>query len=248
MTSQTTHGDDEHVGHLTGAYALDAVDDLERARVERHLLRCESCAAEVQSFTETAALLATGAYVSPPQGLRARVLEEASRTRQLPPDVQPSVPRRRPAPANRWLAVAAASALLLAVALGGVAWQQRQSAQEMSAVAQAVSEVLTDPGRQVVDTAFASGRGTLVISGDRVVLVGDDVPAPPDGRAYQLWFIGADGPRPAGLLSQADGGFWADATGIEPGEAVGVTVEPAGGSEQPTSDPVLVAETPDVQG
>ncbi|MFP5335529.1 MAG: anti-sigma factor domain-containing protein [Actinomycetes bacterium] len=248
MTSQTTHDDDEHVGHLTGAYALDAVDDVERARVERHLGRCESCAAEVRSFTETAALLATGAHASPPPGLRARVLDEASRTRQLPPEVHAPAPGGRAAPANRWLAVAAASALVLAVALGGVAWQQRQSAQELAAVAEAMSEVLTDPGRQVVDTTFASGRGTVVVSGDRVVLVGTDVPAPPDGRAYQLWFIGADGPRPAGMLTRADGRFWADATGIEAGEAVGVTVEPAGGSEQPTSDPVLVAETGSLQG
>ena len=51
------------------------------------------------------------------------------------------------------------------------------------------------------------------------------------------------GARPSVMLTPTgDGRFWADATGIEPGDAVGVTVEPAQGSEQPTTDQVLVAQ------
>ena len=37
---------------LTGAYALDALDDVERAGVERHLRGCAECAAEVAEFHE----------------------------------------------------------------------------------------------------------------------------------------------------------------------------------------------------
>ncbi|MFZ5872388.1 MAG: anti-sigma factor domain-containing protein [Actinomycetota bacterium] len=88
----------------------------------------------------------------------------------------------------------------------------------------------------------ATGRGTVIVAGERVLVVGDGVPDPGDGRAYQLWFIGDDGPGSAGMHADADGHVWADARGIRPGEAVGVTVEPAGGSDQPTTDPVLLAE------
>jgi anti-sigma-K factor RskA len=242
--SSTEPTDDAHVHALTGAYALDALDPLERARVDRHLERCAMCAAEVRSFTETAARLGGGAATTSPPGLKDRVLAEAARTRQLPPAVQPLPVRRTVPPTTRWLAVAAAALLVLSVSLGAVAWSQYREAEQMRLAAAAMTDVLADPGRQMIDADFAEGHGTVVLSGERVVLVGDGVGVPPEGRAYQLWFIGEDGPRPSVMLSPAgDGRFWADATGIEPGEAVGVTVEPAEGSQQPTTEPVLVAQT-----
>ena len=232
----------EHVSSLTGAYALDALDELERARVERHLAECDRCAAEARSFRETAALLAAAAATPPPPRLRARVLDEVNRTQQLPPVV--AARRRPPRPGStRWLAAAAAALLLVSGALGTAAWQAYQDAEQARQFAAAVTEVLTDPQRQVVDAEFADGQGTVMVSGDRVVVVGEGVSAPPAGRTFQLWFIGEDGPRPARTLEPAgDDAFWADAQGIRPGDAVGVTVEPEGGSQQPTSDPVLVAE------
>ena len=70
---------------LTGGYALDALPDDERAEFEQHLARCPSCAEEAAGLRETAARLAMATAVSPPPGLRARVLTAALRTRQLPP-------------------------------------------------------------------------------------------------------------------------------------------------------------------
>ena len=55
---------------LTGAYALDAVDDIERARFEQHLATCEDCRAEVAELRETAALLADDVAVTAPASLR----------------------------------------------------------------------------------------------------------------------------------------------------------------------------------
>ena len=65
------------VHKLTGAYALDAVDDIERARFEQHLATCEDCRAEVAEMRETAALLAESTAVEPPASLRASVAEGA---------------------------------------------------------------------------------------------------------------------------------------------------------------------------
>jgi anti-sigma-K factor RskA len=243
---EATHPrDDEHVHTLTGAYALDALDDVERARVERHLAMCSSCAAELRGFGETTARLAAGAATTPPPPLRERVLSEAARTRQLPPETgMPSAPVAGSTTAVRWLSVAAAALLVLSVSLGAVAWNQHRQAEQARVAADAMTDVLADPDRTVVDADFGEGHGTVVVSGQRVVLMGDAVAPPPGGHGYQLWFIGEDGPRPSDMLEPAgDGRYWVDAHGIEAGDAVGVTVEPDGGSQEPTTDPVMVAQT-----
>lgn len=240
--NETSHHGGGHVDSLTGAYALDALEELDRARMERHLAECEDCAAEVRSFRETAAVLAAATAAQPPPGIRSRVLNEVHRTQQLPPATAAPTRASAPRPA-RWLAVAAAALLVASGGLGTVAWRTSQDAERARQFAAAVSEVLTDPQRQVVDTEFADGHGTVMVAGDRVVVVGEGVSAPPAGRAFQMWFIGQEGPRPSQILQPiGDDAFCVHAQGIQPGDAVGVTVEPEGGSQQPTSDPVLLAQ------
>ena len=75
---------------LTGAYAMDALDDLERARFEQHLATCEDCRAEVAELRETAALLSETVAVPPPAALRESVLAGISQVRPLAPEVTAS--------------------------------------------------------------------------------------------------------------------------------------------------------------
>ncbi|WP_203810699.1 anti-sigma factor, partial [Actinoplanes couchii] len=91
---------------LVGAYVLDAVDDLERAAVERHLRECDECRVEVGEWRETASRLADGAWSVPPPGLRDSVLAAVATTRQVPVVVAQR-PSRRPH-RSRWMAAAAA--------------------------------------------------------------------------------------------------------------------------------------------
>ena len=77
---------------LSGAYALDALDDLERARFEQHLATCEDCRAEVAELRETAALLAETTATAPPASLRESVLAGISQVRPLPPEVPAASP------------------------------------------------------------------------------------------------------------------------------------------------------------
>src|SRR5258708_38594952 len=70
---------------LAGAYALDALTGTDRARFERHLTRCEQCAAEISGLREATARLAAAAAAEPPPGLTERALAAAAQTRQLPP-------------------------------------------------------------------------------------------------------------------------------------------------------------------
>ena len=75
--------DDLH--SLSGAYALDALDDDERADFEEHLARCATCRDEVDSFGAVTPLLAETVAVTPPPSLRDDILARAAQTRQDPP-------------------------------------------------------------------------------------------------------------------------------------------------------------------
>src|SRR3954469_25184659 len=82
---------------LSGAYAVDALDDLERVAFERHLAECAECRAEVDGLREVAATLAETTAVAPPAALHHPVLSAAATVRPLPPEAPaaPHRPRRR---------------------------------------------------------------------------------------------------------------------------------------------------------
>ncbi len=75
----------EDIHALSGAYAVDALDDVERARFERHLTGCSACRAEVESLVAAAVQLSVLTEVAPPPSLRARVLADIANVRPLPP-------------------------------------------------------------------------------------------------------------------------------------------------------------------
>jgi anti-sigma-K factor RskA len=81
------------------------------------------------------------------------------------------------------------------------------------------------------------------IGENRVILVAENMPSMPENRTCQIWVIHDDVPTPAGLFDP-DGNVTATAVNapIEKADAIAVTVEPAGGSEKPTGDPVLLTE------
>jgi anti-sigma-K factor RskA len=230
---------------LTGAYALDALDDVERAGFERHLRSCESCPDEVRDFREAAAALAERVATPAPERLRARVLAEVSRTRQV--TVGRAVPRRRPA-ARQLIATAAAAVVLAGSAgLGGIAWQSHRSANDARVVADRAAQraaeltrVMTDPGRiEAVGSPSVGGRATVVAAGGRAVIATRALPAAPTGKQYQLWVIRGEVIRSAGLLDLRAGDGQALVPGVDTGDVVAVSVEPRGGSKQPTTTPVV---------
>ena len=75
----------ESVHALSGAYAIDALEDDERDAFEHHLARCEDCRHEVASLQEAAALMTIETQVAPPPGLRDRLLADVAQVRPLPP-------------------------------------------------------------------------------------------------------------------------------------------------------------------
>ncbi|MFE7174549.1 anti-sigma factor domain-containing protein [Streptomyces sp. NPDC057616] len=245
---------------LTGAYALHALADDEREAVERHLERCESCAEEVAGFTATAARLALAASVTPRPELKARVLRRIAAERQQTRGQQagatavlPHSPRAsawtRP---SRWLL---AACLAAATVLGaGTVWQHQRAedadarAGRIEQKARDVSAVLTAPDARTRTARLAGGAGgTVVVSHalDRAVFLASDMAAPPPGKVYQLWFDDAGRMRDAGLMDPHLSTQAVVLRGaVDGASGVGVTVEPAGGSGEPTSKPVALLPFP----
>jgi anti-sigma-K factor RskA len=83
----------------------------------------------------------------------------------------------------------------------------------------------------------------VTLEGDRVVLVAEDMPPVPENKTYQIWVIEDDVPKPSGLFESSEGSVAAVVEHpIDEADVIAVTVEPEGGSPQPTSDPMLAAK------
>ncbi|MDQ0261595.1 anti-sigma factor [Sinomonas atrocyanea] len=288
---------DDQLHLLTGAYALNALDDEERRRFEHTLGFGDETAEEARELAETAALLAAGTTpVAPPPDLKARLMAQIAVTPQFDaveeprpaaavegsrpsvegshPSVEGSHPYSPAPPAGatvadlgehrrrasrlpvstRWLAAAAAALLVVAGVSG--AWaihaqQQRDDALRQLALAAdapgaVMGRILAAPDAKVQEVRVPGG-GTLVLAHSRqdavagVVTLG--LPQPSQGHVYELWLGDSSGSmKPAGLV-QGTGTTWNElAGGIGSATVLGVTVEPAGGSKQPTTAPIVVQQ------
>lgn len=247
-----THG-------LAGAYAVNAVTDEERRSFEAHLEQCADCRAEVGELRAAAATLAADVELPPPPALRASVLSAISQTRQLSPlETRAPVAPETSAPASLqpaaagtdelavrrsrrlrpWLAAAVAAAV---ITIGGIVWQPWDDA---PAQLTATEQVLRADDAQRIELPMGTSEITLVRSPShqQAVFVADDMPRPPSGKAYQLWFdVPGQGMVSAGMIPTSGEavtvmlhGNAATATGA------GITLEPESGSEHPTSDPVAL--------
>ncbi|MDL5200640.1 anti-sigma factor [Streptomyces sp. ALI-76-A] len=246
---------------LAAPYALDALEPTERIRFEKHLKKCAACTAEVRALAEDAVRLAWSTAAPPPAALRERVLaavrttpqesapREAAhaRTAQLPPHVwgtQP--PPRSRAPRSRPLFVpfataTAAAALVVASLFAVQADRTRDQLNAERTQAREIAHVLAAPDARATTGQDTRGRSIGVIASAStrsavVTLSGyGDLPS---GRVHQLWLMrpGAQ-PRSLGLF---DGDTPLVTSGLETSAtSLAVTVEPGGGSPQPTTQPVV---------
>jgi anti-sigma-K factor RskA len=248
--------DDIHA--LSGAYAADALDDIERARFERHLANCAVCQAEVASLAAAASELSALAELPPPPSLRDRVMRDITMVRPLPPVAPESsaqnlpptppssaqnLPRKpdggRPIRPWRWLAAAAAAAVLTIGGLGY--WRSLSNEAPAPTVAE---QVLAAPDATRLEQSFPGGAtATLVRSTSlrRAVLVTSKMPAAPTGRVYQLWLQDSTGHMTsAGVMPPGSDQVVILEGDASKATAAGISVEPAGGSREPTSAPIAL--------
>ncbi|MFG2934559.1 anti-sigma factor domain-containing protein [Streptomyces sp. NPDC048282] len=240
---------------LTGAYAVHGLHGEERAAFERHLASCAACAQEVAEFTATAGRLARASTVRTRPVMREQVLQRITTVRQVAAGttalerVRGSVPGGRAV--TRWTLAACVAA---AAAFGGTAvWQyeRAQDARHRAARAEQhaddVARVLAAPDARSRSVKVAGGAGTLVVSADRdrAVFVTSGMAPPPQGKVYQLWFSESGRMRSAGLMDPGRGSQAVLMQGaVDGASGVGITVEPAGGSKEPTSAPIALLGVP----
>jgi hypothetical protein len=236
---------------LSGVYALDALEgEAELNRFTRHMSRCQTCASEVRGFREVATAMAFAAAAEPPPELRAQVLAAAARTRQLPPEVRTHARPRRTRSWVPWLSgVVATASIVVAVLFGFAQSHTQQELNQIQAENKAISLLLSSPQVTLLSHSTTQGGvATVVLAAARhqLVVVTNGLPALPAGKVYQLWLIGKTKTVSAGLLPPATSGRTPAvlASGVVKGDTLGLTVEPAPGSTQPTTTPILALPLP----
>ncbi|MGN7249565.1 anti-sigma factor [Arthrobacter sp. SAFR-014] len=247
---------------LAEIYALDAVSDAEREAIDAYISGApeaerESFNDRVRQARETLAL-SFAAEEEPPADLFARIVaqlpaaapaaeptaahaaaaEPAPAADELSAARQRREVRRRTSGLRNWLIGVAAAAV---IALGGVGVGAYLANQN-------------DPFNQVIEaqdarqaTVDVNGGGTATVSisqsHDALVVRMKDVPPPPAGKVYQMWLIPKDGSTPVsqGLMDAEALSKPALVKGIGSAAALGITVEPVGGSARPTLPTVAAA-------
>lgn len=226
---------------LTGL-ALEAFDSPEeRERAEKLASSNEQAAQWLRGYRETLARLDRATAVEPPAQLRKNLFAE------LPEQASPAPislserreQKRRSMPRYGWLAAAAAAVVLAAVP-SAIAVNQHQRAITAESENNELLSVLDGQQVKVVNAQMPDGNGamTLLASSKGTVVLGHDLPAMDQEHDYQLWTIAAGGtPVPSDVVPHGD--WSAQLPALPEGTTIALTVEPAGGSQAPTTDPVM---------
>jgi anti-sigma factor RsiW len=231
------HGD---CAESLAAYALGALSDEDGRRLERHLSRCRTCRAELDSLNAVVdSLPASVPTIEAPPELRARLMEvvesEASSRRNS------ADTRGRRASRTRWRGrrqpalgprLALASSVLGALILVIV----------VLALSGGGAPARTVQAR-VTGAAGATGASAaLRIRGTSAVLVMRNLPAPAPGKIDELWVArGTAPPAPAGTFAVRSGSIRVDRP-VRPGDQVLVTIEPRPGTGAPTTIPFVAVQ------
>ena len=238
--------DHERFDELKDAFVLGALPEEERMELERYLAAHPERRAEIDDLSAVAGLLALSPQEhEPPPELRRSIMAvveaEADRPRV---EFRSVLARMREFVGFRTLALGAAALLVI----GLFSWNMllQGEVQDLQGRVQSLQNQPQKP--QMVELggtgAEQGARAELAaLGGDRVVLVAEDMPPVPEGKTYQIWVIENDVPQPSGLFEPSEGSVAAVVKHpLDNAEAVAVTVEPEGGSPEPTSDPILAAK------
>jgi len=249
-------------------YALGALDDAERQKLEEHLEACASCRRELELLRGDLSLLAlTTAGAKPPARARQRLMSAIAAEPRLP--VGAPAPERRQRSwwtASGWSALGWAVAVALVLVGIGLLWQnstlhqnlaslRAQLADQGSKLEQANQTVATllDPEAIKIELVAVGNkpqpRGKAIYQrrNRNLIFFASNLPPLPAEKIYELWLFPANGGAPiaAGLFKPDARG---SATVVNPPlpEAVeaknfAVTLEPESGShESPRGTPVIV--------
>lgn len=222
---------------LATPYALHAMPQSDLDDIDRQLAHAPAPVAlafadEVRAVRETMALVSASTAAEPPTDLRERLLTAVGGGKVV--ELRPRSTRRRTA------AIAIAAAVAIGLGAAGIGFAIRP-AQTQSAAEQ----IFAAPDvRTVSGDIPTGGTATVVFSRERNagVLVMNNVAPPKSGTVYQMWLVGAQGPKSAGTMDAA--AVAPSTTAVLPdlgdSKTLAFTVEPSGGSTSPTT-PIFAA-------
>ena len=251
-----THG-------AVGSYVVNALDGPELDDFESHLAVCETCRREVVEFSETAAQLSSLVEVAPPPALRGAIMAAIAEVRPLPPEIPVDAPlsqhpprratwdigpgaaapvdelaQRRRRRTTRLLTLAVAAAMVVALALGGWAFNLVQARQSVVAESTLETQLYNAPDAKIYHDTMPDGTKVSFVASkslNQALFVGPDLPSPGQGKTYQLWratdksVVLPDGTFSGGANRTA----WFTGS-IRDAAGLAVTIEPSGGSSHPT--------------
>ncbi len=241
---------------LASAFAVGALPPGEAAEYVRHLALCGPCrvlAAELQAVADAL-----------PSALEPRVASAGLKERVMRPMRAESADRQEPAEATRpatvlrwsmrrrWTAGLAVAASIVALAAAAVLWNlglrsrnddlqsQVNRLEQMLGAISSAGQVTKLQGTK--DAPGASGTVVQSPSGALAYVFLMALPELPEGMVYQAWSIKGSDPVGVGLFSSKGLGeqlvvLDADFSGAD---AIGISIEPAGGSQTPTGAIVLL--------
>jgi len=228
----------EQLEALIAADSLGGLSEPERTamldEMAEHGSGCADCARLTAEYREVAtrvALLAEPVALS--AGASDRLLELATAERE-PAAGTSSVRRRAPSrvgAGGRWIAAVAVAASLAAAGVVGYSVAPRPGAPHVVSFAA--------PAGQSLAVAYQPGS-------DRGLVIGSNVMAPAVGKVYELWFLPTGSARmePAGTFAPTNGTVRASVRLGKSFTTLAVSVDPRGGSRQPTSAPVYLVRPP----
>lgn len=231
---------DEHVLDSLPAYAIGALDADEARRVEGHLSSCWICRDESNSFRTVAEQLSFAAPLAAPSpDLKERLMQRVHTTR--PAQRVQEQPRKRPW-LERLLPVWGLASLCLLIALVGSNLFLWQRLNQLPVGTTSLGMRAVPLSAPVADST-ATGFVLISADGEDGALIVDGLPPLEEGQEYQLWLI-RDGQRTSGAVFSTDENSYGGTRIRAPRSlldysAAGITIEPEGGSPQPTGTQVL---------
>ncbi len=238
--------DRERFDELKDAFVLGALPEEERREFEEYLAAHPERQAEIDELGTVAGLLALSPQEQePPPELRRRIMDAVGAEAGRPHGSRRSV--------FAWIGgllsvrnLALGAAALLVIGLFSWSMLLQGEVQDLQGRVQSLQNQPQEPQMvKLVGTGTEQGARAEVVTleGDRAVLVVEDMPPIPEGKTYQIWVIEGDVPKPSGLFeSKQDSVAAVVEHPVGGGDVIAVTVEPEGGSPQPTTEPMLSAE------
>jgi anti-sigma-K factor RskA len=233
---------------LAGAYALNALNDEDRELFEQLLAKSDDLRAETIELSDTATFLgASFPEEEPPAHLRTRILAQIENTPQLSPQQasatattpgwQEKLAKRITSLRGAFIGLAAVGAAAVVAVVGVNANTQTHQVQ-----ASPIQNIQTAADYQKASVGTA--RGSVVVSwanSEQLAAVRvDDLLKISSTKTYELWITDADGKTlPAGTINGADKTWHVFKGNVSKGDMLRMTIEPQGGSNQPTGEPLF---------